>query len=34
LRYEKQRLVLLVIPIAVVALAVFIGLTFSDVITR
>jgi cytochrome c oxidase subunit 4 len=34
LRREKRLLVKLIIPIAIIALAIFIGLTFSDVITR
>jgi cytochrome c oxidase subunit 4 len=34
LKYEKRLLIKLIIPIAVSALAIFIGLTFSDVITR
>ena len=34
LRYEQRLLIKLVIPIAIGTLAIFIGLTFSDVITR
>ena len=34
LRYEQRLVIKLLIPIAVVTLAIFIGLTFSDVITR
>lgn len=34
LRYEKRLIIRLVIPIALIALAIFIGLTFSDVYTR
>jgi cytochrome c oxidase subunit 4 len=34
LRYENRLVIKLVIPIAVVALAIFIGGTFSDVFTR
>jgi cytochrome c oxidase subunit 4 len=34
LRHEKRRIVQLVIPIAIGALAIFIGLTYSDVLTR
>lgn len=34
LRYENRLLIKLIIPIAVVTLAIFIGGTFSDVFTR
>ena len=34
LRYERLRVIRLVVPIAVGTLAIFIGLTFSDVFTR
>jgi caa(3)-type oxidase subunit IV len=34
LRYEKSRLIRFLIPGALVLLAIFIGLTFSDVFTR
>lgn len=34
LRYERRLIIKLLIPIAIVTLAIFIGLTFSDVITR
>jgi cytochrome c oxidase subunit IV len=34
LRHEERLVVKLIIPIAIVTLAIFIGLTFSDVITR
>ena len=34
LRYENRLLIKLVMPIAVVVLAIFIGLTYSDVIFR
>lgn len=34
LRHEQNRVIKLVIPIALVALAIFIGLTFTDVIAR
>jgi cytochrome c oxidase subunit 4 len=34
LRYEQRLIIKLAIPIALAALAIFIGLTFSDVITR
>jgi cytochrome c oxidase subunit 4 len=34
LRYEKQLLLRLLIPIVLITLAIFIGLTYSDVITR
>lgn len=34
LRYEKRLLIKLVIPIAIIVLAIFIGLTYSDVLTR
>ena len=34
LRHEKRLVIKLVIPIAIIALAIFIGLTFSDVFTR
>jgi len=34
LRYEKSLLVRLLIPGVIVLLAIFIGLTFSDVVTR
>lgn len=34
LRYEQRRIIQLVIPIAIGALAIFIGLTYSDVLTR
>lgn len=34
LRYETRLIVKLLIPIAIGTLAIFIGLTFSDVITR
>jgi cytochrome c oxidase subunit IV len=34
LRYEKRLLLKLLIPIVIVTLAIFIGLTYSDVITR
>jgi cytochrome c oxidase subunit 4 len=34
LRHEEHLVIKLVIPIAIVALAIFIGLTFSDIITR
>jgi cytochrome c oxidase subunit 4 len=34
LRYENRVVIKLVIPIAVIALAIFIGGTFSDVFTR
>ena len=34
LRYEHRLIIKLLIPIAIGALAIFIGLTFSDVITR
>jgi cytochrome c oxidase subunit 4 len=34
LRYENRLVIKLAVPIAVIVLAIFIGLTFSDVITR
>jgi cytochrome c oxidase subunit IV len=34
LRYERRRLIRLIVPIALVVLAIFIGLTYSDVLTR
>ena len=34
LRYERRLIIKLLIPIAIATLAIFIGLTFSDVITR
>lgn len=34
LRYEKRLLIKLIIPVAIIVLAIFIGLTYSDVITR
>ncbi len=34
LRYERQVLIRLLIPIAIITLAIFIGLTYSDVMTR
>jgi cytochrome c oxidase subunit IV len=34
LRYEQRLIVKLLIPIAITTLAIFIGLTFSDVMTR
>jgi|WetSurMetagenome_2_1015567.scaffolds.fasta_scaffold00396_19 cytochrome c oxidase subunit IV len=34
LRYENRLIVKLIIPIAIGALAIFIGLTFSDILTR
>jgi cytochrome c oxidase subunit IV len=34
LRYEQRLIVKLLVPIAMATLAIFIGLTFSDVITR
>ena len=34
LRYEKRLIIRLLIPGAIVLLAIFIGLTFSDVMTR
>ena len=34
LRYEKSMLIKLVIPIAIILLAIFIGLTYSDVVAR
>jgi cytochrome c oxidase subunit 4 len=34
LRYERRMVIKLAVPIAVIVLAIFIGLTFSDVITR
>ena len=34
LRYEQRLVIKLLIPIAIGTLAIFIGLTFSDVITR
>jgi cytochrome c oxidase subunit 4 len=33
-RYEKSLLIRLIIPGAIVLLAIFIGLTYSDVVTR
>jgi cytochrome c oxidase subunit 4 len=34
LRYERRLIIKLLMPIAIATLAIFIGLTFSDVITR
>jgi cytochrome c oxidase subunit IV len=34
LRYEDKLLIKLLIPIVIITLAIFIGLTYSDVITR
>ena len=34
LRYENRMVIKLTVPIAIVTLAIFIGLTFSDVLTR
>ncbi len=34
LRYERRLVIKLLVPIAITTLAIFIGLTFSDVITR
>jgi cytochrome c oxidase subunit IV len=34
LRYEDRLIIKLVVPVAIAALAIFIGLTFSDVYTR
>ncbi len=34
LRYERRLIIKLLVPIAMATLAIFIGLTFSDVITR
>ncbi len=34
LRYEEKLVIKLIMPIAIVALAIFIGLTYSDVIFR
>ncbi len=34
LRYERRKLIKLILPIALVVLAIFIGLTYSDVLTR
>jgi cytochrome c oxidase subunit 4 len=34
LRYERRLVIKLLVPIAIATLAIFIGLTFSDVITR
>lgn len=34
LRYERRLLIKLIIPIALAVLVIFIGLTYSDVITR
>lgn len=34
LRYEEKKLIKLIMPIAVAALAIFIGLTYTDVIFR
>jgi cytochrome c oxidase subunit 4 len=34
LRYEQRLIIKLLVPIAIATLAIFIGLTFSDVITR
>lgn len=34
LRYEKRILIKILIPLTIVLLAIFIGLTYSDVITR
>jgi cytochrome c oxidase subunit 4 len=34
LRFERRLVVKLVVPITIAALAIFIGLTFSDVFTR
>jgi cytochrome c oxidase subunit 4 len=34
LRYEQRLVIKLLIPIVIATLAIFIGLTFSDVITR
>jgi cytochrome c oxidase subunit IV len=34
LRHEKRLIVKLVVPIAIVALSIFIGLTFIDVVSR
>jgi cytochrome c oxidase subunit IV len=34
LRYEQRLLLKLLIPIVIITLAIFIGLTYSDIITR
>jgi caa(3)-type oxidase subunit IV len=34
LRYENRAVIKLIIPIAIITLAIFIGGTFSDVFTR
>lgn len=34
LRYQKMTLIKLVVPIAIIVLAIFIGLTYSDVVAR
>ena len=34
LRYEKRLAIKLILPIGIVALAIFIGITFIDIITR
>jgi cytochrome c oxidase subunit 4 len=34
LRYERRKLIKMIVPIALVTLAIFIGLTYSDILFR